>query len=133
MYCLTILLVKLKPQTGKTSADERVDAIICFSQVCTHSMYLTMHNDSCTHSMAQKQCKKKRTTLILCVGSLCNITSAILVCIISKEIGKTVFSALFCWWHTTLMSLRTTPLCSRYWSFSRTSFLWTDCHHQRCL
>ena len=62
-----------------------------------------MHNDSCAHSMAQNaeeaMQKNKDNThpWILCVGSPCNVTSAVLVCqhkIISKEIGKTVFSAL---------------------------------------
>ena len=50
--------------------------------------------------MQKKQCKKNKDNThpwVLCVGTPCNISSAVLVCqrkIISKEIGKTVLSAL---------------------------------------
>lgn len=33
MYCLKTLVEKLKPRTGKTTIDERVNSLICFSRV----------------------------------------------------------------------------------------------------
>ena len=38
MYSIRTLVERLKPRTGKSSTEERINAIICFSLVCCQKM-----------------------------------------------------------------------------------------------